>query len=259
MKNIQKISAGLAVAGLLAITGVAYAATGHGAHGPFTRPLVGTVSALGTGSFSMVVQASSTAAVTTYTVETGNAKILKAGTTTLASSIQVNDKVAVIGTVSGTTVTAKTVIDGIVPRTTGPPTAHKGGRTGSISGHSFASSTRPFVRPAAFGSVSAIGQGSFSLAEHSKTGTTTFAIDTNTLTTYREGMPAHAGHAGTTTASFSTLAVGNLVAVTGTTTGTDEILASKVSILPKMNFGKGKLGGWSGHFKGKKTATSTPE
>jgi hypothetical protein len=274
MKNIHKISTGIAIAGLLVIASAAYAQTastnkgffGHGGHAAFVRPIAGTVSAInGTTSLTMTVQASSTAAITTYTVNTSGSKILKSGATTTVSSIQVNDKISVIGTVAGTNITAKVIIDGVLPQTTGPPAWTKGGRTGSTIGRSFASSTRAFnktfVRPSAIGSVSSIiDSSSFTLAERTKTSTTTLTIDTNSSTVFREGLPA--GQAGTTTAAFSNLAVGNLVAVTGTTTSTDQILASKVTIIPKTSFGKGMNSkGSSGHRKGsfKGFASTTPQ
>ncbi len=256
MKNIHKISTGIAIAGLLVIAGAAYAQTASTNKG-FARPIIGTVSAINSStSLTMTVQASSTAAITTYTVNTSGSKILKSGVTTTVSNIQINDKISVIGTVAGTNITAKVIIDGVLPQTTGPPAWTKGGRTGSTIGHSFASSTRAFVRPAAIGSVSSIiDSSSFNLAERTKTGTTTLTIDTNSSTTFREG---------TTTAEFSNLAIGNLVAVTGTTTATDQILASKVMIMPKIafgkgnNFGKGMNGkGNSGHKKGSSNG-STP-
>jgi hypothetical protein len=266
-RNINKISVGIAIAGFLVITSVAYAQTAataktffeHGRHAPSARPIVGTVSATnGSTSLTMTVQASSTAAVTTYTVNTSNARVLKDGTTTPASSIQINDKIAVVGTVSGMNVTAKVIFDGVIPHTTGPPAGNKGGHAGSTTGRSFASSTRSsfvkFVKPAAFGSVSAITSGSsFTLAQRSKTGTTTMIIDTDSSTTFRGG---------TTTAGFSNLAIGNLVAVTGTTTATDQILAGKVMIMQQGNFGKGIAGkGFGGHKTGsfKGFASTTPQ
>ena len=109
------------------------------------RPIVGTVTENSNGSLTLAVVASSTGAVTTYTVETGNAKVLRDGTTTTALNIQVNDHVAVIGSLSGSNVTARVIFDGVIPHTTGPPAWKKGGRTGSTIGRSFASSTRPLV------------------------------------------------------------------------------------------------------------------
>lgn len=262
--NINKISASVAIVGFLVIVSVAYAQTSamsktfsvHGRHTLSARPIVGTISSTnGSTSLTMTVQASSTVAVTTYTVNTAGARIMRDGTTTSLSSIQINDKVAVVGTISGTNIIAKVIFDGIIPHTTGPPASWKGGRTGSTIGRSFASSTRLLMKLAAFGSVSNITSGSsFTLAERSKTGTTTLTIDTNSSTAFREG---------TTTAGFSNLAVGNLVAVTGTTTSTNEILASKIMIIPQGSFGKGKgftgrgFGGHNGWSKG--SASTTPQ
>jgi hypothetical protein len=146
MKNIHKISAGLAVVGFLIFAGMAYADTGattakflgHGTHPLFARPIAGVVSVINGGSLTMTVQASSTAAITTYTVNISSARILRSGTTTSIGSIHINDKVAVIGIISGTNITAKVIFDGILPQTTGPPAGEKSGH-GAGSGHN-----RPF-------------------------------------------------------------------------------------------------------------------
>jgi len=270
MKNTNKLSISIVVVGFFVVASAAYAQTAtttkgffsHGGHPPFSRPIAGVVTAVNGSDLTVTVgeASSAVAAITNYTVNASTAKILRSGTTTTLSSIQISDKVAVIGTVSGTNITAKLIIDGILPHTTGPPAWKKGGHAGSITGRSFASSTRPFVRPTAFGSVSAITSGSsFTLAQRTKTGTTTMTIDTDSSTTFREG---------TTTASFSNLAVGNLVAVTGTTTSTNQVLASKVMIinitaiksfrpLGKGNAGKGSGFHGNGSFKG--FASTTPQ
>jgi hypothetical protein len=145
MKSIHKISTGIAIAGLLVIASATYAQTAsttkgffsHGGHAPVARPIVGIVSAInGSTSLTMAVQASSTAAITNYTVNTGSAKILKSGTTASIGSIQINDKISVIGTVAGTNIAAKVIIDGVLPQTTGPPAWTKGDRAGSTIGRS---------------------------------------------------------------------------------------------------------------------------
>ena len=265
MKSINKIPIAVAIVGFLVVASAACAQTasttrgsfGHGGNASFARPIVGIVSSVDDSTnLTITVQASSTAAITTYTVNTSNSKILRSGATTTASSIQINDKIAVIGTVSGTNINAKIIFDGVLPQTTGPPAWEKGGRIGSTTGHSFASSTRAFdknfVRPAAFGSVSAVtGDASFALDERTKTGTTTLTIDTDSGTAFREG---------TTTAEFSDIAVGNLVAVIGTTTSTNEILASKVTIMPEVAFGKGNDFARGMNGKGfKRFASTTPQ
>ena len=126
MKNIHKISTGIAIAGLLVIAGAAYAQTASTNKG-FARPIIGTVSAINSStSLTMTVQASSTAAITTYTVNTSGSKILKSGATTTVSNIQINDKISVIGTVAGTNITAKVIIDGVLPQTTWPARLDKG-------------------------------------------------------------------------------------------------------------------------------------
>ena len=82
----------------------------------------GTVTAINGNILSVSGHGGPKTATTTFTVDATNAKILKVGapgsktssTTVSVSSIRVNDMVAVMGTVSGTTITAKTIIDGIM-------------------------------------------------------------------------------------------------------------------------------------------------
>ena len=124
MKNARKISTGFAVVSFLIFVGIAHADIGQGNHQLFVRPIVGVVTAVNDNDLIIGVidaQGSSTAIITNYTVETHNARILKLGTTILVGSIQINDKIVVIGTVSGTNITAKVIFDGVLPLVRGPP------------------------------------------------------------------------------------------------------------------------------------------
>jgi hypothetical protein len=129
MKNIHKISAGVVVVGFLVIASAAYAQVsitsqdffGRGKQEAFDQSIVGVVTAVKNNDLIVDIQASPTAAITSYTIETGNAKVLKSGIISLVGSIQINDKIVVIGTVSGTNITAKIIIDGSLPLVRGPP------------------------------------------------------------------------------------------------------------------------------------------
>ena len=101
--------------------------------------IFGTVTSINGESLTVAGHGGPNTATTTYTVDATNAKILKAGApgsktapaTITVSSIQINDSVAVTGTVSGTNVTAKTIIDGIMPRMMGMNMGGRGPMPGS--------------------------------------------------------------------------------------------------------------------------------
>jgi hypothetical protein len=96
----------------------------------------GTVSAVDGTSLTVLGRSASSTATTTFSVDASSAKVIKGPATSTASvaDIQVGDKVIVQGPVSGTSVTAKLIIDGLPPRgAMGEP-----GRMGT--------STRPFMR-----------------------------------------------------------------------------------------------------------------
>jgi hypothetical protein len=85
------------------------------------RGVVGTVSAVNGTTLTITsksrVKPGSTAVETTtiYTVNASGATVTKNGTASSVSAIAVGDTVMVQGTVSGTTVTAKTIRDGVTP------------------------------------------------------------------------------------------------------------------------------------------------
>ena len=86
-------------------------------------------------------------ATTTYSVDASSAKILKAGTRTASSTsisvtdIQTGDMVMVIGPVSGTSVTATTIIDGLMGHMGGM--MMHGGQGGNMHGMEMQGGTPP--------------------------------------------------------------------------------------------------------------------
>lgn len=80
---------------------------GHGVHG--------TVSGI-SGSTLTIANTDGTS----YTVDASEAKVSKVVELTVGD-IKVGDEVGVMGDVSGTTVTAKHIMDGVPPRPQGPP------------------------------------------------------------------------------------------------------------------------------------------
>ena len=75
------------------------------------QPVVaGTISAISGNTLTLT-----TTSNVTYTIDATNAKILEGNSTVAIGSLAVGNKVLVQGTVSGTSVTASTVIDQSVP------------------------------------------------------------------------------------------------------------------------------------------------
>ena len=97
----------------------------------------GTVDAMDGTTITVDGRQGTSTATTTYSVDASNAKVIKGSATTTASvsDISVGDHVIIRGTVSGTSVTATTVIDGVM-------SGIMGGRGFGQSGN--ASSTRGY-------------------------------------------------------------------------------------------------------------------
>ena len=106
---------------------------GNDGNGPQTpviqgngEPIVGGSVTAVSGSTLTITNASNI----TYTVDATNAKIIEGNATSTISSIAVGDKVVVQGTVSGTSITAYSVIDQVTATANAPP--HKGGLSGAL-------------------------------------------------------------------------------------------------------------------------------
>jgi len=102
--------------------------------------VMGTVESIDGTSLTVSGHAGMNSATTTYTIDASAAKVIKAASGKMASStladVNVGDKVLVQGTVSGTSVTAKTIIDGVMAMMGG-----MGGKGGPMHGMHMASST----------------------------------------------------------------------------------------------------------------------
>jgi hypothetical protein len=150
---------------------------------------------------------------TTYTVDTTKAKITRGFgpnmQTLVLGDIKIGDKIGIMGTVSGTNVIAKTIIDGIGlirdKETSDQENSHIAGTITSVSPYSFTIAVQPF---------------------HGKRDTSSpvvYTIDTasNTLVT-----------SGGSSASLGDLTVGQTVIVRGTIDNTAKtVAASKVNII----------------------------
>jgi hypothetical protein len=96
------------------------------------RGVHGTVSAISGTTLTVTSTNTKTSVTSTYTVDASSATVLKGDGTTkpstsTLSAVVVGDTVSIQGTVSGTSVTAKTIIDGPIP-TNGPKMGSWGGQ-----------------------------------------------------------------------------------------------------------------------------------
>jgi len=142
------------------------------------------------------------AATTTYSVNAANATVFKNNATSTVSSIAINDQIMVMGTVSGTNVTAASIRDGIsmMNRGNGPNTAGNGG-TGQ---------TPPFKgtgEPVVAGTVSAVNGNSITITTSSNT---SYTVNTASTTVNKAGAAS----------SVSAISVGDYIVVQGPVNGT---------------------------------------
>jgi hypothetical protein len=157
-----------------------------------------------------------TFATTTYTVDATNAKIYKgsATTTVSVSDIMVGDTVIVQGAVSGTSVVATVIRDGVVPM------AGRPGMGGKFFGHgasSTASGTPPFQgngEPVIGGNVTAVSGTVITVTNASNV---TYTIDAASTTIMKDG----------TSTGIGTIAVGDSLIVQGTVNG-NAVTASSI-------------------------------
>jgi hypothetical protein len=155
-------------------------------------------------------------ATTTYTVDATNAKIYKgsATTTVSVSDIAVNDTVVVQGTVSGTSITATVIRDGVVPMTGRP------GMPGKFFGHGASStpSGTPIIQgngePVVGGKVTTISGTTITVTN---TGNVTYTIDAASTTIVKNG----------TSTAIGNIAVGDSLIVQGAVNG-NSVAASSI-------------------------------
>jgi hypothetical protein len=156
--------------------------------------------------------ASSTSAVAaTYTVDASSATVMKGGATSAVSAIAVGDTLMVQGAVSGTSVTATKISDGL-PK--GMPQGMQGVR-------GMASSTRPAMasiqgngEPVVGGSVTAISGDTLTVTNKSNV---TYSVDATNATIIKMGA----------TSTVSSIATGDNVIAQGSVNG-NSVTASSV-------------------------------
>jgi hypothetical protein len=216
----------MAFAASLAIILPAFAATspvrpiersgGFGIRGGMMPGIAGTVTAVNGTTLTVTSKTRSNATSTSettgavYTVNASNAQIVKNGATSTISSIATGDTVMVQGTVSGTSVTATVVRDGI--------TGKRGAADNGVGqgNPKSASSTRSFQgngEPVVAGSVVSISGTTLTVTNESNV---TYAIDTTNAKIIKNG----------TTTALSSVATGDSIIAQGTVNGTSVTAAS---------------------------------
>jgi len=239
-----------------------------GPEGMMGRGIMGTVTAVNGNTLTVTdtgrPNATTTTAATTYTVDVSSAKLLKlsdvaptAGTkptapaTITASQIAVGDTVRVEGTVNGTSVTAKTLVDGKMlahafggPMTGGPRGDFGHGKDGERG---------------VMGTISAVSGNTVTVTStdlHTKGATTTtstvYSVDATNAKIEKVTAPVAGSttRVAPTTISVSGLAVGDKVMVQGTVSGTSVTASNIVD-------GMGFVGGRGGPRKEGSASTPT--
>lgn len=163
--------------------------------------VIGTVSAIHNDTITVTSKTG-----TVYAVDATNATIQKGfgenATTLTVSNISVNDTVAVQGTVTGDSVTATKILDGIPTR---PAGAEKAGQPQALAN-------------AAFGTISSVNGSTITLTRATKAGTdSTVTVTTTADTTYKKNGKAD---------TASDLAVGQRVVAMGTKDSSGNISAA---------------------------------
>lgn len=230
MKNRIGSAAAVGLVGSLLMASVAFAQTTltptpgstqyhTGSRMNHAPGVFGTVSAVNGTTLTVTSKGfGQNATATTYTVDASNATVTKGGapgttpTTIPVSSIAIGDMVMVAGTVSGTSVTATTIRDGM-PQGMGRGAGMKGGwgKNGSTTPSNLPQGNG---QPVVGGAVTAISGDSITITN---TSNVTYTIDATNATVTK----------GNTTSSLSNIAVGDNLVVQGTVNG-NAVTASSI-------------------------------
>jgi hypothetical protein len=177
----------------------------RGGMGMMGKPaVVGTVSAVDGDSITVSGHAgfSTSTPATSFTVDATNAKVTKANAASTVSSIAVGDTLVIQGTVSGSSITATMIRDGVLMMRSG----NKSGQMPASQGNG---------EPVVAGTISAINGSTLTITNKSNV---TYNVDvTNAKIT-----------AGQTASSLSSLKVGDAVVIQGTVNGTSITASSLI-------------------------------
>ena len=188
------------------------------------RPAVsGTVTAISGSTITINARQgfSSTTPTTTFTINATNATVRKNNATSTVSSIVVGDRISAIGTVSGTNVTATSIIDGMMGR----------GNNDDQGNNGNASSTAPFLgngEPVIAGTISSISGNSVSITTASNIA---YTVDTTNAKIVKGGSAS----------TLSAVTVGDKVLIQGTINGTTVSATTVVDQTKQAS--KGFIGG----------------
>lgn len=176
---------------------------------------------------------------TTYTVDASGATVTKNNAASSVSAIAVGDTLMVQGTVSGTSVTAKTIRDLPAGKAGGMSTMRggQGGPNGGASGSPIQGNGEPVIG----GSITAISGST--LTVNAKAGVN-YSVDASSAVVKK----------GNATSTVSSITVGDNVVVQGTVNGTSVVASSVMdSGAPKTSTSgtaKGGMGGFMGAIGG---------
>ncbi len=231
MTKVGAIIGSTAIITTLALSGTAFAQTatapnataqGRGGFGGGMHRapgVFGTVASISGNTITVTSKGfGSNATATTYTVNATNATVTKSGAASTVAGIAIGDSVMVQGTVSGTSVTATAIRDGVT-----------GGRMGGTGMRGFASSTTPDGKKpnAALANITGNGQPVIGGTVASISGTTlsitnksnvSFSVDASNATVNKGGA----------TSTVASIATGDSVIVQGTVNGSSVVASSVI-------------------------------
>ena len=187
---------------------------------------MGTVTAISGNSITIASHQGfgSTTSTTTYIVDASNATVKKNNATSSVSAIVVGDRIAVQGTVSGTSVIATTIFDGI-----GPMMGGRGDGAGKNPRPGTASSTPPFVgngQPVVAGSVTAVSGNTLTVTTATNVVYTVDATNAKILQV-------------SNTVALSSVTVGEKVVVQGAINGTSVVATTVIDQKAPQNTPQG--------------------
>ncbi|HWB34098.1 MAG TPA: DUF5666 domain-containing protein [Candidatus Paceibacterota bacterium] len=212
--KLSALIASSAVVGSLLIAAPAFAQTPapHAWNGPLQGRMMpgvfGIVSAINGTTLSVASRGfGKNTATTTYSVDASSATVFKDGATSTLSAVAINDAVVVQGTVSGTSVAAKTIRDGFMKLGTRPMNGMKHATTSpALMGNG---------EPVVGGSVTAVNGSTITITNKSNV---TYTIDASSAAITKKGASS---------ATISNVAVGDNLLVQGTVNG-NAVVASSV-------------------------------
>ena len=228
-KYLSTVITSLVVVGALAVSGTAFAAEPAQAGGHFrggepgrgmmggpgrTPGVFGTVASISGNTLTITSKGfGRDAAAKIYTIDATNATVFKNNATSSVSAIATGDTVMAQGTISGTSVTAKVIRDGI-PQNNGPKGEPRGMMVGSGRAPGMHATGTPENipvikgdgKPVVGGTVTAISGNTITITNKSGV---TYTVDTSSATIVKQGA----------TSTVSAVTTGDEVIVQGTVNG----------------------------------------